>query len=324
MVNFGYLLPTRGVVLASEDAASLATRTRADVVDLGYKAEVAGFDSLWVGDSVIARPRHEPLTSLAAIAGKTEAIRLGTAVYLPALRHPINVAHQTATLDQLSGGRFRMGVGVGIGDAGRHEYEQLDIPFDRRGAVVDESLEVITSLWSDGPVDFEGEFFNLENADTEFPPCSTVPVYVGSAVDPRDGFPKQIRRRFVTHGDGWFPTRITPEMFEAGRERLEGALDDAGRDPDRVDWVYYFDVVVDDSEREAIEMASRFREKYYPEWQPTDDRIEEMKRQGAYGTPGQIKERIEIYRRAGVETFVTRFTADNQREQLNRFAELIN
>ena len=102
--KLGYLLPTREQIMEGRpDAAPLLT--------LAERAAAAGFDSVWVGDSLLARPRHEPLTLLAGVAGRVPRIALGTAVLLPALRNPVLLAHQVATLDQISEGRLILGVG---------------------------------------------------------------------------------------------------------------------------------------------------------------------------------------------------------------------
>ena len=101
--KIGYLLPTREQIMEGRhDAASLLA--------LAERAEALGYDSVWVGDSVLARPRHDPLTLLAAVAARVPRVMLGTAVLLPALRNPVLLAHQVATLDQVSEGRFILGV----------------------------------------------------------------------------------------------------------------------------------------------------------------------------------------------------------------------
>ncbi len=106
-VRFGLLLPTREQVLVDRpDVRSL--------LELGRAAERLGFDSLWAGDSLLARPRLEPLALLSALAGQTESVTLGTAVLVAALRHPLLLAHQVATLDQLAGGRVILGLGAGF------------------------------------------------------------------------------------------------------------------------------------------------------------------------------------------------------------------
>src|ERR1700747_2346129 len=101
----GYLLPTRERVMDGRP------ETR-PLLDLAARAEGLGFDSVWVGDSLLARPRHDPLTLLAAVAARTTKVELGTAVFLPALRNPVVLAHQLATLDQISEGRLVLGAGI--------------------------------------------------------------------------------------------------------------------------------------------------------------------------------------------------------------------
>ena len=96
--QIGYLLPTRENIMEGRPEGKL-------LLALATRAEGIGYDSLWVGDSLLARPRHEPLTLLAAVAGCTSKVKLGTAVLLPALRNPVVMAHQVATLDQVSEGR---------------------------------------------------------------------------------------------------------------------------------------------------------------------------------------------------------------------------
>src|SRR5258708_27456286 len=103
--QIGYLLPTRERVMGGRSET-------APLLDLAARAENLGFDSVWVGDSLLARPRHDPLTLLAAVAARTKKVALGTAVFLPALRNPVVLAHQLATLDQIAEGRLILGVGI--------------------------------------------------------------------------------------------------------------------------------------------------------------------------------------------------------------------
>ena len=103
--RIGYLLPTREQVMEGRPEA-------APLLALAERAEALGYASVWVGDSVLARPRHDPLTLLAAVAGRTRRVQLGTAVLLPALRNPVLLAHQVATLDQIAEGRVILGVGI--------------------------------------------------------------------------------------------------------------------------------------------------------------------------------------------------------------------
>src|SRR6188768_3576512 len=125
MPRLGYLLPTRERVMEGQHDTGL-------LLALAEKAEGLGFDSIWVGDSLTARPRHDPLTLLAAVAARTKKAELGTAVLLPALRNPVLLAHQVATLDRIAEGRLILGIGIATDVPNiRAEFEASGVPFDR-------------------------------------------------------------------------------------------------------------------------------------------------------------------------------------------------
>jgi len=326
MVSHGFLLPTRLSVMASDGAPTLTAKTQSDVVGLAQRAEAAGFDSVWVGDSVLAKPRHEPLSTLAAIAGATEAVELGTAVYLPALRDPVNVAHLTATVDQLSGGRLHLGIGTGsvgkLGSSVNEEYREMGVPWEKRGALLDEQLDVIKGLWTGDSLEYDGEFYSYDGASIGFEPVREPPIYVGSSVDSERGVLKAIRERIATRGDGWFPGMASPEEFEFGLDQIERTVRKTGGDPGGLDTLYYQDVVIADSEAEAFEKERAFLREYYPGLEEQTD--EQLRKRGTFGSAEKVKERMKEYEEAGVEHIVTRFPATNQHEQFERFTSLIH
>src|SRR6266545_1646435 len=124
--RIGYLLPTREQVMEGRPEA-------APLLALAERAEELGYDSIWVGDSILARPRHDPLTLLAAVAARTRKAELGTAVLLPALRNPVLLAHQLATLDRLCEGRLIVGIGIAADTPSiRRDFEAAGVPFDKR------------------------------------------------------------------------------------------------------------------------------------------------------------------------------------------------
>src|SRR5262244_2671321 len=104
--KIGYLLPTRERVMEGRPQTG-------PLLDLAARAEGLGFDSVWVGDSLLARPRHDPLTLLAALSQRTTRVRLGTACLIASLRDPLYLAMAWATLDHLSGGRTILGACAG-------------------------------------------------------------------------------------------------------------------------------------------------------------------------------------------------------------------
>lgn len=321
MVDHGYVLPTRGLVLDSDGSQDQLARAQG-CTDLARTAESIGFRSVWVGDSVLAKPRLDPLSTLAAVAAETDGVELGTAIHLPHLRRPVAVAQQAATVDLLSGGRLSLGVGVGSGESVAAEHEQLGVPFECRGRVLDETLDVIRGLW-DGPLEgYDGKFVTLEDADIGLRPPGELPVYVASATfDPRDGFPEPIRRRIAIHGNGWLPIAKSPAMYADGIDRAREIVRDAGRDGSAFEAAYYQDVVIAETREAALDQAREFIASYYPEWGELSD--EQLERRGVFGPPSVVAEHLEEYADAGVETFVTRFATSDQHAQLRRFRELI-
>ena len=322
MTSFGFLLPTRGIVQSTEDNATLAERTQRDVMALAERAETLGYDAVWVGDSVLARPRLEPLTTLAAVAGATERIELGTAVYLSVLRQPANVAHLTATVDQLSGGRLSLGLGAGSANPSiRAEHANLDAPFEGRGAALNELLGLVTDLWAGETVTHDGEFYQLDEANLGFGPVEKPPIYVPTgSFDSDRGFPKRIHERLVEYGDGAMPNVIPPERYAESVAAIESLLENAGRDPSAFDHALYVDAVIDEDADAAWSEARQFFDHYYGEGAISD---EAMAVRGMYGPPAEVAERLDAYTEAGVETVIVRFTAREQAEQVERFAELL-
>src|SRR5277367_7091657 len=146
MPKLGYLLPTREQIMEGRpDTTSLLA--------LAAHAEALGYDSVWVGDSLLARPRHDPLTLLAGVAGRVPRVALGTAVLLPALRNPVVLAHQIATLDQLAEGRLILDVGFAADVPNiRAEFAAAGVPFEHRIGRMMEGLRLCRALWSGEPV----------------------------------------------------------------------------------------------------------------------------------------------------------------------------
>src|SRR5579864_589327 len=138
----GYLLPTREAIMQGRPETG-------PLLALAERAEALGYDAVWVGDSLLARPRHDPLTLLAAVAARTKRAELGTAVLLPALRNPVVLAQQIATLDQISQGRYILGVGIASDVPNiRAEFTAAGVPFEKRVGRMLEGLRLSRELWT--------------------------------------------------------------------------------------------------------------------------------------------------------------------------------
>jgi probable F420-dependent oxidoreductase len=235
--------------------------------DRALAAEAAGIDRVSVSDHVVFGERLEeygkpevggmkgskqptgpdghwlePMTVLSVVAGMTKNVRLITGVLQAALRRPIVLAKTAATLDVLSGGRLDLGIGVGWQ---REEYDAAGLSFDGRGALLDDTLEVLQGAWRDVPTAHDSEFLKFENIYCVPKPLQAggVPIWVSGTVN------KRMLSRMARFGSAWIPWgddianpaaglgRITEVMEEAGRSmegfRVQGSLmvraDDNGK-----------------------------------------------------------------------------------------------
>src|SRR5438270_8791193 len=160
-------VPQVGVVLPTREA--LRAGTPALVARFGEAAEAAGLDSVWAGDSLLARPLFDPFTVLATVGARTERVLLGTGALLAPLRHPVLAAQALASLDQLSGGRLIVGVGRGLDlPETRREFAAAGVPFEQRSRRLDDAISVWRALWRsspDAPAVFEAEYCTLDAVD---------------------------------------------------------------------------------------------------------------------------------------------------------------
>lgn len=219
--------------------------TAEGIMGLALAAEELGFDSVWVTDHVVipatfasvypypgtvftpdtAEITFEPLLTLAVVAGATRRVRVGTSVLIAPQREPLLLAKQLATLDALSGGRVEVGVGAGW------LAEEFDVlgagdRFPRRGAVLEEWIEIFRRAWSEKEPSFEGRH-------ARFPPlrCGPKPVQPEGPPILVGGHGPVTLRRAAQLGDGWMPFRLSPEEVAAGVEKLRALAGSAGRDP---------------------------------------------------------------------------------------------
>lgn len=190
-------------------------------------AEELGLTHLRVPDQVIrpdSGPLHEPLSMMAFIAGVTEKIELVPSVIILPARQTVLVAKQAATLDVLSAGRLRLGIGVGNNEV---EYQALGAEFHNRGARCDEQMALLRLLWTQETVTFEGRWEQVSGAGLNpLPTQKPIPLWIGARALPS----QVIRRRIGQHADGWF-VLCSPEEFPAVRDDIHQAARAADRDP---------------------------------------------------------------------------------------------
>lgn len=166
----------------------------------------------------------EPLTTLGVLAGATRSIRLGTNILLAALRRPVVLAKMLSSLDVLSAGRLDIGVGVGWQ---REEYDAAGLSFDRRGRLLDHSLEVCQSLWSSTATSYRSDELSFERIHMNPKPLQHggVPFWVSGTLNPR------VIRRVARFGTGWIPWGDAASDVLAAIPLMRAGLEEHGRDP---------------------------------------------------------------------------------------------
>jgi probable F420-dependent oxidoreductase len=303
-VEFGVLLPTREAVMSGRmETAPLLT--------MAERAEAAGFDSVWIGDSLIARPRHEPLTLMAAVAARTRRVRIGTGVLLPALRNPVVLAHVVGTLDRVAEGRIILGVGI-AGDmpAIRKEFAAAGVPWDRRVGRFLEILAICQALWTRDGVSFSGKHFTLDNVTMEPKPHRPggPPIWIGGSG------PTALRE--AARFDAWFPTGPSVEFFAEHFPKIQAAARAAGRKPDAVTGAAYVTLAFDSNPAAAEQRLQSFLETYYSSPARTV-----MARQATYAGPLEgAAEWLQRWIDAGARHICLRFAGGDQLAQVDEAA----
>ena len=306
-MRLGVLLPHRAVVIQSARRPPLDECWRVATI-----CDEAGMD-IWVGDSVVAKPRVEPLTTLAYCAAITSRARLGTAVLLPALRQATVLAHALASIDQMSRGRLVLGLGVGwaLPEIVR-EWEACGRVHKRRAKDLEEHVVVWRKLWAGEPVTYEGADFKLtQHTIGPLPWSETGPPILITAGNRGEIIPVQIDR-VGRLGDGVITTYVTEDDCRQLRELCDAAFEKHGRPRPGFPMCVYTTVRIEDDPARAEAVTSDFLAKYYGGG---------VKFRGlmGLGPAGAVGETLARYRAAGVTDLCIRFAGTDQLEQLERF-----
>ena len=305
-LRFGYLVPTR-------EAVKRAPGGRADLgrmLELAVRAEEKGFDSVWVGDSILARPRFEALTTLAAIAARTQRVELGTAVYLSPLRHPVSLAHAVGNLDLLSGGRLLFGIGLGPTTGRvRAEYAACGVDFHQRGQIEEEGLQVMKGLWTGQPFTFHGKLFQIENATLH-----PLPGRPGGPPVLLAGAAERPLRRIARFADGWLPISPSVQAFSRDWEQICNYCAESGRDPAQLMKVFYITLHVNRDAAQARKETEAFLEAHYGPDHAAIARTQTV----VAGEPERCADALREFAQAGARHFVVRFAASDRETQMDR------
>jgi probable F420-dependent oxidoreductase len=246
-MRFGFALPQVGSEVGPEALVSVAKR-----------AEDLGFDSLWVLDRILwpVNPRApypigdgslpvkyksvlDPLETLTFAAAHTRRIALGTSVLNLPWYNPVLLARRLTTLDILSGGRLKVGFGIGWSP---DEYEAAGATWQERGKRADELIQAIKKIWTTDPVEFQGKYYRIPKSVIGPKPVQKPhpPIYMAA-------YTPSAMKRVATEANGWFPVGIPLSGIGPMFEGIKGMAKEAGRDPSALELIVRANVEIHDA-----------------------------------------------------------------------------
>ena len=255
-----------GTILITDDVG----QDPAFLKDMAQSLEGAGFDAVLTNDHVVGGhpdrqrpgekvhtydvPCHEPLVLLTFLGAVTTRIELATSIVISTQRQTVLLAKQAAELDLLTGGRLRLGVGIG---RNWMEYEALEQEFSNRGRRIEEQITVMRQLWTQELVTFDGTWHHLDRIGLNPPPVQRpIPIWMGSFVG---NLVEKVLERTGRLADGWMPQFPPGDMLADALDRLRGYATAAGRDPGELGIECGMRIKTDDDPQTWIDTATAFR-----------------------------------------------------------------
>lgn len=276
-----------------------------NVVNFAKKCEAMGCHSMWTIDR-IAYDNLEPLTVLAAAAGATQKIRLGTSVLLGNLRHASHAAKIVSTLDFISNGRVTLGLGFGSRE---NDYRAVEIPFEHRGSRAVEQVQLMKRLWTEDNVTFKGKFYNVENLSVGPKPIQKPhpPIWTGGSAE-------VALKRAGSWADGFICGSSAIPEFPSTWEKIAGYAKAAGRDPNKISKAGLTFMAIDEDQSKAVKTVEDYVMRYYGRLRA------DVANTSLVGAPAAIAERIGAFLSRGLDTLIIG-VADPDPRQLDLFGE---
>jgi len=318
-VKFGLTLPNRGVVIGAT--------TVAEMLQLAADAESAGWDSVWVGDSIFAKPRLDAMVLLGAIAARTTRVRIGPACFASTpLRNALLLAYQWASLDFLSDGRTIFVACQGQPEPGggsfEKEFAHFGIEPSSRMRRMEEASEILRLTSSRENVEYNGQYSRFRNLTVlPRPVQQPIPIWVTANPDlNKRRNAEQAYRRVARLGDGWMTTFKSPEDVQRSLAMIGAYAREMGHElkPD-FEVAIYHNINVDEDRDRAFAEAKRFLDSYYS----VDYRPDMLKLWVAAGSPAQCVQSLQRYVEAGATTILLRVVGYDQKGQFRRVTEEI-
>ncbi len=314
-MKFGLTLPNRGVLFGATTAEQMLQMS-----EIADRSEV--FQSVWVGDSLLGKPRMEATVLLAGIAARTSRVRMGPGCMasLP-LRDPVLLAYQWASLDLLAEGRTILVGCTGIvpQEGGRIEGELYRVSNRDRAERLVEWITLIKRLWTEDNVSFEGKHYRCEGVTIEPKPAAKPrpPIWIANNSRGSRELIERTHLRVAEHADGWQTSLFDPPDVAWRIEDIRQKVRAAGRDPAGLETHLYHNINVNDDRAAALDESKRFLDTYYS----TDFTPEWVAGWVAAGSPDQCVEHLRAYQAMGFSEVALRLTGWNQLGQLKRVME---
>lgn len=256
--------PQLGVLLPTRERAIAGTWDVAPLLDFAREAEAAGYDSLWVGDSLLARPRLDALLALASVAAVTSRITLGTACLVPALRHPVIGASLITSLDHAIGRRFELAVGSGFPiPAVRAEFAAAGVPFESRFGRCDDTVRLWRQSWGSrepgADPSWRGRYWQVDGLDRLAPAATPA----GPRIWYAGGDTPRVVARVAALYDGWLPFLPSATAYRAGWQRIEELVAANGRPAGAVFPGMYATIAVHPDRNNARDQLEEYVQAYY-------------------------------------------------------------
>lgn len=316
-VRFGLSLPNRAVLFGV---------TPDDLLHAAEQAEASGaFDSVWVGDNLLSKPRLDAMVTLAALAARTTRVKLGVVCLASfPLRHPLPFALQWASLDVLSGGRTILAVCLGgkrtWGGQFAAEMIAMGVEDHERIPRLEEGVQILRALWGpDELTSFQGDYYTLENVRfLPKPRQARVPILI--ATNPQGGPKTEERalRRIARYADGWQVDVCPPERFRQRWEQIREYAAEYGRADEVADSSVHLMVNINEDEQRARQESVDFLNHYYGAGIMGPERLDTWL---AIGSPAAVIDKLGTYLDAGCTTPILRFTSSDQQGQIQRCVE---
>ena len=321
--SFGLILANRAVVLGAVTAA--------DLISIAQRGEASGaFDALWVGDSLLAKPRLEAVTLLSTRAGAPSRLRLGVGCLATFVhRHPVMFAHQWASLDVLSGGRAWLAVCLGGPDeqsaAQALEHAVMGVKSVERVGRMEEGIVILRKLFGEKKASHHGRFYEFDGVTVEPRPVQDpCPIWIASnptgltwkgGASASDAAVERGFRRVARYADGWMTNKVSPAEFRQQWARITAMAREEGRDPARLGSALYHNLNVKEDRAAALEESKNFLDTYY------SSRFSPAFVEGwtVAGQPQRCIEELRAYFDAGLTHLALRLTSWDQAGQLRRF-----